>query len=657
MENDSVSRRTRASYHKCYCNPQRKPQVKPRSNNDPEKAKNFHQILMDYMSPTRPQKPSMPGNIFTPQPIYSSSDTDSNPADQELSNTLTAEKTAMPSKATSKSATPSDIDRSSFTEPTNVGLTTSESRAFELPDGSRGESSLPAINELDISQNLPTSLKSSTEEDESEWDFILPSVPPPSNLTPGMGLLDAFSLHDIVGAMQHGASLQTVQNYLGYYDENIVRKNINGTVCGFPAMFFVVATNNPAILQTWVTYGGDVAAIYEGSKVPLLAFAIIQSEIIQMDTTLLVATLLSLGASPQVIPRAFYAPYCQDLPEDGPDDENLAEDINEDDKKWCTNAVRAKLAKTANLTQRYHLDRAAKMKNLSKRYKQVALRRKAEALLGIPYFLIGQTMAVNLLLQKLLSYMLLVPTCTQRKPLVLVFAGPSGHGKTELARRLGSLLSLELEVVDCTIFNREMELFGPRKPYIGAERGSPLNNFLARNAGQKCIVFLDEFEKTTSDIHKALLLPFDNGEYQDRRNLAKIDCSNTIWILATNAMDSTIKNFCSKHRETIFLHDDQSVHAPLMKQLSREIKEDFRSQFDSPLTGRISAFIPFLPFSPGEQAVVTHKYLLELSRKVRTPINLSVGHDERLLGNIRLHVRKDSSVCRTLAEAEYSPDL
>jgi ATP-dependent Clp protease ATP-binding subunit ClpA len=309
--------------------------------------------------------------------------------------------------------------------------------------------------------------------------------------------------------------------------------------------------------------------------------------------------LLSLGASPQVIPRAFYAPYCQDLPEDGPDDENLAEDINEDDKKWCTNAVRAKLAKTANLTQRYHLDRAAKMKNLSKRYKQVALRRKAEALLGIPYFLIGQTMAVNLLLQKLLSYMLLVPTCTRRKPLVLVFAGPSGHGKTELARRLGSLLSLELEVVDCTIFNREMELFGPRKPYTGAERGSPLNNFLARNAGQKCIVFLDEFEKTTSDIHKALLLPFDNGtvkyrilyfpktfsniyigEYQDRRNLAKIDCSNTIWVLATNAMDSTIKNFCSKHRETIFLHDDQSVHAPLMKQLSREIKEDFRSQFD-----------------------------------------------------------------------------
>jgi Zn-finger protein len=67
------------------------------------------------------------------------------------------------------------------------------------------------------------------------------------------------------------------------------------------------------------------------------------------------------------------------------------------------------------------------------------------------------------------------------------------------------------------------------------------------------------------------------GEYQDRRHLTTVDCSDAIWILSTNAMDSTIKDFCSKHRETVFL-DDQSVH--LMKQLSQEIKEDFLSQFD-----------------------------------------------------------------------------
>jgi ATP-dependent Clp protease ATP-binding subunit ClpA len=74
-------------------------------------------------------------------------------------------------------------------------------------------------------------------------------------------------------------------------------------------------------------------------------------------------------------------------------------------------------------------------------------------------------------------------------------------------------LSLELEIVDCTTFSTEKELFGPRAPYVGSERGSPLNNFLARKDGERAIVFLDEFEKTTSEIHNTLLIPFDKGKF------------------------------------------------------------------------------------------------------------------------------------------------
>lgn len=76
---------------------------------------------------------------------------------------------------------------------------------------------------------------------------------------------------------------------------------------------------------------------------------------------------------------------------------------------------------------------------------------------------------------------------------------------------MGELLSLELECIDCTELRYETDLFGPKKPYIGHELGSPLNNFLTRLTGRRCIVFLDEFEKTTRDVQNALLIPFDEG--------------------------------------------------------------------------------------------------------------------------------------------------
>lgn len=55
--------------------------------------------------------------------------------------------------------------------------------------------------------------------------------------------------------------------------------------------------------------------------------------------------------------------------------------------------------------------------------------------------------------------------------------------------------------------------------------------------------------------------------------------------------------------------------------------------------------------------MVVHKYLLELERKVRARTNLIAGPTEQLLGNVRLYIRRDASVCSILAKAEYHRDL
>lgn len=65
------------------------------------------------------------------------------------------------------------------------------------------------------------------------------------------------------------------------------------------------------------------------------------------------------------------------------------------------------------------------------------------------------------------------------------------------------------------------------------------------------------------------------GEYQDRRSQDKVNCSRTIWILATNAHDPIIQDFSAKNSHVLFVDADEAEKDGLMKQLSKKIKDDF----------------------------------------------------------------------------------
>ena len=74
--------------------------------------------------------------------------------------------------------------------------------------------------------------------------------------------------------------------------------------------------------------------------------------------------------------------------------------------------------------------------------------------------------------------------------------------------------------------------------------------------------------------------------------MALVDCSKTIWILATNAVDGTILSFCAEHRDIIFNDDRESEKLYLIEQLSKQIKEEFLNILDvSVLTSITNAYM------------------------------------------------------------------
>jgi DNA polymerase III delta prime subunit len=117
---------------------------------------------------------------------------------------------------------------------------------------------------------------------------------------------------------------------------------------------------------------------------------------------------------------------------------------------------------------------------------------KIMGLLKLPYHDIGRIPAVDLLRKVIVNH--IASNADYPEPLTVVFAGPPGHGKTELAQQLGDILSVEHETIACSQMRIDLKLLGSR-----------LNNHLSQNSGSSSVAFLDEFDKTTTEICHALL--------------------------------------------------------------------------------------------------------------------------------------------------------
>lgn len=235
---------------------------------------------------------------------------------------------------------------------------------------------------------------------------------------PREGASQQFSLQRLLWALQGRVSHADVLEYFSYFHPDAVRDSINQEVEGVPSIFYAVATNNSDIVKAWITHGGDVNAVDQRFRVPLIAFALLNRLAVKDDTTAVVIVLLTYGADPAVIPSAFSSPVLRDMPPCGPSTTELT-DIADNERSWCNDFFRQQLASAMNVAQRYFLSRARTYERPSVRRLQAAAQCNIIPLFGLPFSIVGQNLALRILTERLLSY-LVVPNT---KPLVLMFAG------------------------------------------------------------------------------------------------------------------------------------------------------------------------------------------------------------------------------------------
>ncbi|HTT46369.1 MAG TPA: ATP-dependent Clp protease ATP-binding subunit ClpA [Pseudolabrys sp.] len=182
-----------------------------------------------------------------------------------------------------------------------------------------------------------------------------------------------------------------------------------------------------------------------------------------------------------------------------------------------------------------------------------------------------------------------------------LFSGPTGVGKTEVAKQLAAALGVELIRFDMSEYMERhtvSRLIGAPPGYVGFDQGGLLTDGVDQHP--HCVLLLDEIEKAHPDLFNVLLQVMDHGKLTDH-NGKQVDFRNVILIMTTNAGASEMAKSAFGFTRTKREGDDHEA-------INRMFTPEFRNRLDATIT--------FAHLSQEIIKMVVEKFVLQLEAQL-----------------------------------------